>query len=225
MHLKADNIIKSYTKMQNVTLVLKGVSIDIQESDFISIIGPSGAGKSTLLHILGGIDSPDSGDVIIEHNGVYYDYNSMNNKELSNFRNKFIGFVFQFHHLLPEFTAIENIMLPALIAGDSNKIAKEKAKELLNLVNLDLRETHKPTELSGGEQQRIAIARALINEPKIVFADEPTGNLDRANSQNILEILDLLHKKMNITFIIATHSDEIAAHSQRIIRMKDGIIE
>lgn len=225
MHLTAQNIIKTYTKQQKVTPVLNGVSIAVEDNDFISIIGPSGAGKSTLLHILGGIDSADSGSVIIRQDNKYFDYNVMTSSELAAFRNKYIGFIFQFHHLLPEFSALENIMLPALIAGDSNKTAKEKALNLLNLIKLDLREDHKPNELSGGEQQRVAIARALINEPKLVLADEPTGNLDRANSLNILDILDNLQSKLNITVIIATHSDEVAAHSKRIIRMKDGLTE
>ena len=240
MYLLAKNIVKAYTKQHKVTPVLKGVSLAVSEGDFVSIIGPSGAGKSTLLHILGGIDAPDSGEVIIEHNAInktnsinatgnnskyYYDYNAMNPTELANFRNQFIGFIFQFHHLLPEFSAIENIMLPALIAGDSYKIAKDKALRLLNLIKLDLRESHKPSELSGGEQQRVAIARALINNPKIVLADEPTGNLDRSNSQNILDILDTLQRELNITFIVATHSDEVAARSKRIVKMKDGLIE
>lgn len=222
MQIRAKDIVKSYTKQQRVTPVLKGVSLSVDEGEFISIIGPSGAGKSTLLHILGGLDSPDSGSLIIEHEGVYYDFSSMSANELAAFRNKHIGFIFQFHHLLPEFSAIENIMLPALIAGESYKNAKNKAIDLLKMLNLDLRETHKPMELSGGEQQRIAIARALINSPMLILADEPTGNLDHANSLNILDILDSLKQKTNSTFIIATHSDAVASRSQRIITIVDG---
>lgn len=222
MQIRAKDIVKSYTKQQRVTPVLKGVSLSVDEGEFISIIGPSGAGKSTLLHILGGLDSPDSGSLIIEHEGVYYDFSSMSANELAAFRNKNIGFIFQFHHLLPEFSAIENIMLPALIAGESYKNAKNKAIDLLKMLNLDLRETHKPMELSGGEQQRIAIARALINSPMLILADEPTGNLDHANSLNILDILDSLKQKTNSTFIIATHSDAVASRSQRIITIVDG---
>lgn len=222
MKIRAKDIVKSYTKQQRVTPVLKGVSLSVDEGEFISIIGPSGAGKSTLLHILGGLDSPDSGSLIIEHEGVYYDFSSMSANELAAFRNKHIGFIFQFHHLLPEFSAIENIMLPALIAGESYKNAKIKAIDLLKMLNLDLRETHKPMELSGGEQQRIAIARALINSPMLILADEPTGNLDHANSLNILDILDSLKQKTNSTFIIATHSDAVASRSQRVITIVDG---
>ena len=225
MQLSAKNIIKSYTKLQKTTPVLKGVSLEVSGGDFITIVGPSGAGKSTLLHILGSIDSPDSGEVLLNIEGNQFDYSKMNAGEISKFRNKYLGFIFQFHHLLPEFSAIENIMLPAMIAGDSYKKAKEKAKSLLKIIDLDIRESHKPMELSGGEQQRIAIARSLINEPKIVMADEPTGNLDRTNSLNVLDIISNLRKQLGITFIIATHSDEVAARSERIIRMRDGLIE
>lgn len=222
MQIRAKDIVKSYTKQQRVTPVLKGVSLSVDEGEFISIIGPSGAGKSTLLHILGGLDSPDSGSLIIEHEDVYYDFANMSANELAAFRNKNIGFIFQFHHLLPEFSAIENIMLPALIAGESYKNAKSRAIDLLKMLNLDLREMHKPMELSGGEQQRIAIARALINSPMLILADEPTGNLDHANSLNILDILDSLKQKTNSTFIIATHSDAVASRSQRVITIIDG---
>lgn len=223
--LKAENIVKSYTKLQKVTPVLKNVSLSINEGEFISIVGPSGAGKSTLLHIIGGIDKPDSGKSVIYLDNKEIEYSKVSSDKLAKIRNKYLGFVFQFHHLLPEFSAVENIMLPAMIWGLSYSKSKEKAKTLLKIVSLDIRETHRPSELSGGEQQRVAIARALINEPKIVFADEPTGNLDRDNSINILNLIQDLQKTLNITFIIATHSDDVAAGSHRIVKMRDGIIE
>ncbi len=225
MILKADNIVKSYTKLQRVTPVLKNVSLTIEEGEFVAVVGPSGAGKSTLLHIIGGIDHPDSGKSYIYLDNKEFEYSKLSGSKLSKIRNKYLGFIFQFHHLLPEFSAIENIMLPAMIGGLSYNKSKDKAKSLLKIVGLDIRESHKPTELSGGEQQRVAIARALINEPKIVFADEPTGNLDRDNSTNILNLIQSLQKQLNITFIIATHSDDVAKSSHRIISMKDGIIE
>lgn len=223
--LKSENIVKSYTKLQKVTPVLKNVSLSISEGEFISIVGPSGAGKSTILHIIGGIDKPDSGKSVIYLDNKEIDYSKVSSDKLAKIRNKHLGFVFQFHHLLPEFSAVENIMLPAMISGLSYSKSKENAKSLLKIVGLDIRETHRPTELSGGEQQRVAIARALINDPKIVFADEPTGNLDRDNSINILNLIKSLQKSLNITFIIATHSDEVAASSHRIVKMRDGIIE
>lgn len=225
MILEATNIVKTYTKLQAKTPVLKNVNLSVFPGELLVIVGRSGAGKSTLLHILGSIDKPDSGTIRLNIDGKEYAYPEMNNAQTATFRNRNIGFVFQFHHLLPEFTALENIMLPAMVAGDTYKVAAEKAKQLLKIVDLDIRETHKPNELSGGEQQRVAIARALINKPKIVFADEPTGNLDRANSLNVLDIIARLKQETEITFVVATHSDDVAARATRVVTVKDGMIE
>ncbi len=223
--IKANSIIKSYTKKQRTTPVLKGVSIDIHSGGLVSIMGPSGAGKSTLLHILGGLDSPDSGEIILNIAAKEINLSNISNSKLAKLRNEHIGFIFQFHHLLPEFSALENIMLPALIKGTAYNNAKADAEKLLDYVGLSIRDTHKQNELSGGEQQRVAIARALINKPSIIFADEPTGNLDKLNSNNIIELIKQLNQELGITFLIATHSNEVAAASNRIINIKDGLIE
>ncbi len=212
--IKARNIQKSYNHLK----VLRGVNIDIARGELVSIIGKSGAGKSTLLHILGTLDSADSGEV--EINGTLI--NQLNNKQLADFRNKNIGFVFQFHHLLPEFTALENVLMPALIAKTSASKAEARAKELLDYLGLKDRMTHKPTQLSGGEAQRVAIARALINEPLVIFADEPTGNLDTNTSKDLHNLFLTLKKEMNQTFAIVTHNTELAALSDRCFTMQDG---
>jgi lipoprotein-releasing system ATP-binding protein len=212
--IRAKNIQKSYNNLQ----VLRGVNIDIAKGELVSIIGKSGAGKSTLLHILGTLDSADTGEV--EINGVLI--NQLNNKQLANFRNKNIGFVFQFHHLLPEFTALENVVMPALIAKTSAAKAETRAKELLDYLGLKDRMTHKPTQLSGGEAQRVAIARALINEPLVIFADEPTGNLDSNTSKDLHSLFLKLKNEMNQTFAIVTHNAELAALSDRCFTMEDG---
>lgn len=226
MPIEAVNIVKSYSKSKTsaATPVLKGVNLYAADGEFLAVTGRSGAGKSTLLHILGGIDEADSGSVIITLDGKKYETAAMAGKKLAAFRNKYIGFVFQFHHLLPEFTALENIILPAMIAGDSYSAAAKKAKDLLKVVELDIRESHRPTELSGGEQQRVAIARAIINKPRIVFADEPTGNLDSESTQNILRLVRRLQNESGSTFIIATHSEEVAACASRIVNISDGKI-
>ncbi len=214
--LEARNIHKSYGKLE----VLKGIDLLVEKGEVVSIVGASGAGKSTLLHVLGTIEKPDKGAIKIRD----IDITTMNDKALSGFRNKNIGFVFQFHHLLPEFTALENICIPQFIAGKSKKEAEEKAFFLLDLLSLTDRAEHKPSELSGGEQQRVAIARALINEPAVVFADEPSGNLDSQNSQVLHKMFFDLRDKLGQTFIIATHNKELAGMADRKMIIKDGLI-
>lgn len=214
--IQADNLKKSYGALD----VLKGVSITINKGEIISIVGPSGAGKTTLLHILGTLDKADTG--IFEMNGTKV--SSLSTKKLADFRNKNIGFVFQFHHLLPEFTALENICIPAYIAGTSQDKAEAKAKELLVFLGLSDRMNHKPSELSGGEQQRVAVARALINDPEIIFADEPSGNLDSKSAKDLHDLFFTLRDKLNQTFVIVTHNEELANMADRKLTMKDGKI-
>lgn len=208
------NIIKSYGSLP----ILKGVSLEVQQGEIVSIVGASGAGKSTLLHILGTLEKPDSGTLMIDQTKVF----ELSPKKLALFRNQKIGFVFQFHHLLPEFSAIENVCIPAWIAGTGKKEAMKKAMELLEILNLKDRAEHKPNELSGGEQQRVAIARALINNPAIVLADEPTGNLDSQNSKAIFDIINNLRNQFGQTFIMVTHNQELADLSDRALTMVDG---
>jgi len=217
MLIQARNIHKSYGALE----VLKGVDIEVQRKEVVSIVGPSGAGKSTLLHIIGTLDKPDSGTVRINDT----DINSLKDKQLSAFRNKHIGFVFQFHHLLPEFTALENICIPAFIAKISKEEAEQKAMELLSFLGLTERRNHKPSELSGGEQQRIAVARALINNPDVVLADEPSGNLDSASAKELHKLFFSLREKFNQTFVIVTHNNELAGMTDRILTMRDGNIQ
>jgi lipoprotein-releasing system ATP-binding protein len=214
--LTATNIFKSYGPLP----VLKGVDISINKAEIVSISGSSGAGKSTLLHILGTLDNADKGDITI--NGQHVSY--LSGKKLASFRNKHIGFVFQFHHLLPEFTAIENVSIPGWIAGRKKKEVMERASELLNILGLKNREEHKPQQLSGGEQQRVAVARALINNPAIVMADEPTGNLDSKNAKELHNLFIDLRNRFQQTFLIVTHNEELAQMSDRILHMKDGKI-
>lgn len=214
--LNAKDIYKSYGKLQ----ILKGVNLEVEKGEIVGIVGASGAGKSTLLHIIGSLASPDAGSVKI--NGV--ELNKLSTKKLSDFRNKNIGFIFQFHHLLPEFTALENVCMPAFIAQKSKKESEVRARELLDMLNLSHRIGHKPAELSGGEQQRVAVARALINDPAIILADEPSGNLDSDNAQTLNRIFVDLRKDLNQTFIIVTHNEELAEVSDRIVHMKDGEI-
>lgn len=219
--LKANNISKSFQTLTKVSLqVLKSVSIDIEINKITVIVGASGAGKSTLLHILGGLDRPDSGKVIFNDTNIH----KLPDDKLTRFRNHNIGFVFQFHHLLPEFTALENVMLPQMIKGISEKKAANRAKELLSETSLNDRAGHKPAELSGGEQQRVAVARALANNPDLILADEPTGNLDTQNSLILQEIFINLKSKSNKTFVIVTHNQELLSLADNLFEMKDGSI-
>jgi ABC-type lipoprotein export system ATPase subunit len=221
--LKAEKINKTYKNKSNeFTQVLKGLDLEVEKGDFISIRGASGSGKSTLLHIIGGLDKPDSGNISISQKDGMLDLYSVDDKKLSNFRNKYFGFVFQFHHLLPEFTALENAAMPALIAQISKKEAYEKATYLLKKVGLENKLASKPANLSGGEQQRVAIVRALINNPEIILADEPTGNLDYDNSMQFLNLVESLISEYGTTFVIATHSNEIAERASRRFDIKEG---
>ena len=201
--------------------VLKGVNVHIQKGEIVSIVGSSGCGKSTLLHILGTLDVPAKGEVILQNERI----SELKGRQLADFRNQHIGFVFQFHHLLPEFSALENVCIPGWIAGTRKSEVEERATELLNVLGVGHRIDNKPGALSGGEQQRVAVARALINNPDIVFADEPTGNLDTANAKELHELFFHLRDKMNQTFLIVTHNEDLARMSDRILHMKDGLIE
>jgi len=214
--LVAQDIVKSYGDLK----VLKGVGLQIGDGEVVSIVGSSGAGKSSLLHILGTLDTPDSGEINFDGAAVH----KMKGKTLARFRNDHIGFVFQFHHLLPEFTALENVCIPGWIAGKKKKALEDRAKELLYLLGLKDRTENKPGALSGGEQQRVAVARALINNPRIVFADEPTGNLDSANARELHHLFMKLRKEFNQTFLIVTHNEELAGMSDRVLHMKDGLM-
>ncbi|MGB9771752.1 MAG: ABC transporter ATP-binding protein [Candidatus Kapaibacteriota bacterium] len=223
--IEARGIKKSYQKDKKGSIeVLRGVDLDVFRGEYLCIMGPSGVGKTTLLYVLSSLDKPDEGSVCYYLNGESIAIQNKTNDELARIRNKKIGFVFQFHHLLPEFTALENVALPSIIGGEKEKSAFAKAKELLQRLGLDDRLNNKPAELSGGEQQRIAIARALINRPEIVFADEPTGNLDTNTAKSVLELLYSLQKEMGATFVVATHSNEVASYGNRIAIMKDGKI-
>ncbi len=214
--LQAKDIKKNYGPLA----VLKGVDLNVEKGEIVSIVGTSGAGKSTLLHILGSLDTPDSGTIFINNEPVH----QLKGRKLANFRNKNIGFVFQFHHLLPEFSAIENVCIPGWIAGAAKKKVRDEAARLLDLLGLSQRLDNKPDQLSGGEQQRVAVARALINSPSIVFADEPTGNLDSTNAEGLHHLFVELRDTLQQTFLIVTHNEELAAMSDRIIHMKDGRI-
>lgn len=214
--LKATNIHKAYGNLP----VLKGVDIEILPGEIVSIVGSSGAGKSTLLHIVGTLDTADQGTVTL--NGTRID--NLKGKKLAAFRNANMGFVFQFHHLLPEFTAVENVCIPGWIAGSKKKEVEKRAIELLDQLGLGGRLNNKPQALSGGEQQRVAVARALINRPAIIFADEPTGNLDSANAKELHDLFFQLRKEFNQTFLIVTHNEELAQMSDRVLHMKDGRI-
>ncbi|MBK7958855.1 MAG: ABC transporter ATP-binding protein [Bacteroidetes bacterium] len=212
--IELKNISKSYGQLE----ILANINLSIQEQKITSIIGSSGAGKSTLLHILGTILQPDKGDIFIDDIQV----NTLSEDALANFRNKHIGFIFQFHHLLPEFTAIENVSIPALIQGKSQVLALPRAMELLNYLGLSHRFHHKPSEMSGGEQQRVAVARALMNQPSLILADEPSGNLDTKNAEELHQLFFKLNEDFKQTFVIVTHNEKLAAMSHHIVSMKDG---
>jgi lipoprotein-releasing system ATP-binding protein len=212
--LKAVNLTKKYGELE----ILKGISLEVNAGEIVSIVGSSGAGKTTLLQILGTLDRPDEGTFTIDGVNPF----SLSQRELAKFRNQKIGFVFQFHQLLPEFDAIENIMIPAMIQGISKKEAREKAYLLLEKVGLQDRASHRPNEISGGEQQRIAVCRALVNQPNIVFADEPSGNLDSKNANELHELFFKLREELNQSFVIVTHNQELAQQADRMLRMQDG---
>ena len=214
--LTGKNIYKRYGSLE----VLRGVNLEINKGEVVAIVGPSGCGKSTLLHILGSLDKADIGEIVINNAPL----SQLSGNKLAAFRNKHIGFVFQFHHLLPEFTALENVCIPGWLAGRNKNEVKEKAEELLKLLGLVDRNENKPNQLSGGEQQRVAVARALINNPDIVFADEPSGNLDTANAQELHQLFFDLRKQFNQTFLIVTHNEELSQLSDRMLHMKDGKI-
>lgn len=211
------NITKSFGSLQ----VLKGIDLHIDKGEVVSIVGPSGAGKTTLLQIIGTLDKPDTGSVCVD--GI--DTTTLSLNALADFRNRHLGFVFQFHQLLPEFTAIENIMIPAYIAGTSNKAAKERAKELLQFMGLTDRANHKPNELSGGEKQRVAVARALVNSPAVILADEPSGSLDTKNKEELHQLFFDLRDKFGQTFVIVTHDEQLATITDRTIHMRDGLLD
>ena len=214
--IKVSSVTKSFGSLQ----VLKGVDLEIQQGEIVSIVGASGAGKTTLLQLIGTLDNPDSGNI----NFLDTDVNALNKKELARFRNKNIGFVFQFHHLLPEFTALENVCIPGYLSNTPKKEVEERAAELLEMLGLKDRINHKPSELSGGEQQRVSVARALINNPSVILADEPSGNLDSQNAEELHNLFFSLRDKFNQTFVIVTHNNILSNMSDRKLVMKDGVI-
>ena len=214
--IQANNVFKSYGELA----VLKGISLSIEAKEIVSIVGASGAGKTTLLQILGTLDRPDQGQVLIDDTDVF----ALKDKQISTFRNQKIGFIFQFHQLLPEFSAIENVCLPAFIAGKSKKEAEDQAKELLSFLKVDHRMNHKPNELSGGEQQRVAVARSLINNPAVVFADEPSGNLDSKNADDLHKLFFDLRDQFGETFVIVTHNKQLADMADRKLEIVDGVL-
>lgn len=218
--LKATDLKKTYFSSVGEVQVLHGITMEIMTREIVTIVGASGVGKSTLLNLLGALDKPTSGKIEIEGK----DLSTMDDGELSEFRNNTMGFIFQFHHLLPELTAAENVMLPALLRGDPKNSIMKRATELLGEVGLSHRLQHKPSELSGGERQRVAVARSLMNEPKLILADEPAGNLDSGNAESLYELMWKLKEEKGQTFVIVTHNEELAKRADRTIRMEDGLI-
>ena len=214
--IKVESLQKSYGTLK----VLKGINLEVADSSVVTIVGASGAGKSTLLHLIGTLDRPDGGRVLVDGTDLY----KLSDKELAEFRNRNIGFVFQFHHLLPEFTAVENVALPAMIAGATKQEAMKRAGELLDYLKLSERATHKPSQLSGGEQQRVAVARALVNNPKLILADEPSGNLDTENARKLHQLFFDLRDRFGQTFVVVTHNTELAQMADRTVTMQDGVI-
>ncbi|MDR0762921.1 MAG: ABC transporter ATP-binding protein [Bacteroidales bacterium] len=215
--IKAINIRKSYGNLE----VLKGITLEIAKSEIVAITGASGAGKTTLLQIMSGLEKPDNGDVYVNGNNIF----KFSPRSMAKFRNSQTGFIFQFHYLLPEFSVLENVMLPSLIGGTSKKNATEKARELLSFFGLSDREEHRPSEISGGESQRVAVARAMINNPSVIFADEPSGNLDTANAEQLHKLFFTLRERYGQTFVIVTHNEHLAEMSDRKIIMKDGTVK
>ncbi|WP_258098640.1 ABC transporter ATP-binding protein [Marinoscillum pacificum] len=214
--LKAQGILKAYGTLP----VLKGIDLEIKEAEVVSIVGASGAGKSTLLHVLGTLDHPDSGEILLNNTSIF----KLSQQKLAAFRNDHIGFIFQFHNLLPEFTALENVMIPGLIGGRNSNEVKKRALELLQMLGMLARKDHKPSELSGGEQQRVSVARALINDPSIVFADEPSGNLDSKNAEELHNLFFKLRDDLKQTFVIVTHNKDLAEMADRKLEIADGVI-
>ncbi len=221
MQIVINNLYKSFHNDGVETPVLKGVSLSIAQGDSLAIVGASGAGKSTLLHLIGTLDRPSSGDILFEGTSLL----GLNEKQLSRFRNQVLGFVFQFHHLLPDFTALENVMMPLLIGGCSQAEARVQAKTVLERVDLASRLSHRPSQLSGGEQQRVALARAVVTKPRVILADEPTGNLDTPNGTKIFDLLLSLNEELKTTLIVVTHNDELAGRLGQTVQMIDGKIQ
>ncbi len=219
--LKLKELSKTYRSGPQEVEVLKGIDLEVNYGEIVVIMGPSGVGKSTLLHLIGGLDKPSGGQAYFDDANIF----ELSNHELAEFRNKSIGFVFQFHHLLPEFTALENLLIPGMINKTEMQQLNSRVKDLLAEVGLSERLSHKPSELSGGEQQRVAVARALVNQPKLVLADEPTGNLDKNNSESLYKLILEFNQKLNQTFIIVTHNEMMAEHASRVIELDDGRIK